>query len=148
MADSDQNQQNPGGNSQPDNKLEVSENPAAKSRRKFIIIVVVLFLAIAAGFFYWRSTLTEDTDDAQVDGDLYQVSARVSGQVVKVYITDNQKVQEGDPIVDIDPSDYKVALEQAEAQLANAKAGSFKPAAMCPLPACRHARRSLPPAPM
>ena len=128
MADSDQ-QQN-GGNAQQDNKRAnppaqtavPEETGPAKARRKFIIIGVVLLLVLVAGFFYWRSTFTEDTDDAQVDGDLYQVSARVSGQVVKVYVTDNQKVNIGDPIAEIDPRDYQVALEQAEAQLANAKA--------------------------
>ncbi len=59
--------------------------------RKFIIIAVVILLAIGAAIFYWHSTFTEDTDDAQVDGDLYQVSSRVTGQVIKVYVDDNQK---------------------------------------------------------
>ena len=50
-------------------------------------------LVLAAVFFYWRSTFTEDTDDAQVDGNLYQVSSRIAGQVIKVYVDDNQTVQ-------------------------------------------------------
>ena len=75
-----------------------------------------------ASFFYWRSTFTEDTDDAQVDGNLYQVSSRVTGQVIKVYVEDNQTVQAGAPIAEIDPKDYQVALDQAEANLANAQA--------------------------
>ena len=100
----------------------VSESPEKKSSRKIIIIGVVLLLVIAALFFYWRSTFTEDTDDAQVDGDLYQVSARVAGQVVKVYVQDNTPVKAGQPIADIDPKDFEVALEQAEANLANAQA--------------------------
>ncbi len=90
--------------------------------RKFIILAVVLLIAIAAGFFYYRSTFTEDTDDAQVDGNLYQVSSRISGHVVKVYVDDNQTVKQGDALVDIDPADYQVALEQAEANLASAQA--------------------------
>ncbi len=131
MADSDQDQQqqNPAGNSQQNNNPPskptqpdpVDAGPA-KARRRFIIIPVVILLVLAAGFFYWHSTLSEDTDDAQVDGDLYQVSARVSGQIIKVSVTDNQKVNQGDVIAEIDPRDYQVALEQAEAQLANAKA--------------------------
>ena len=117
MADSDQQQQqNTAAVTDP------SETAPAKARRKFIIIVVVLLLVLVSGFFYWRSTLTEDTDDAQVDGDLYQVSARVSGQVIKVNVTDNQEIKQGDVIAEIDPRDYQVAVEQAEAQLANAKA--------------------------
>ena len=138
MADSDQQnaettQQQGAGNPQQDNnqatppkqeaaKPAPTETPTSKARRKFIIAGVVILLILIAGFFYWRSTFTEDTDDAQVDGDLYQVSARVSGQVIKVNVTDNQKVNQGDVIADIDPRDYQVALEQAEAQLANAKA--------------------------
>lgn len=104
-------------------KAKPAETPAAKARRTFLIVSVVLLLILVAGFFYWRSTFTEDTDDAQVDGDLYQVSARVSGQVIKVNVTDNQKVNQGDVIADIDPRDYQVALEQAQAALDNSKAG-------------------------
>jgi membrane fusion protein (multidrug efflux system) len=98
------------------------EAPAKKSRRKFIVIAVVLLLIVGAGLFYWHSTFVEDTDDAQVDGDLYQVSSRVAGQVIKVYVEDNQQVQQGQVLAEIDPKDYQVALDQAEANLASAQA--------------------------
>ena len=101
-----------------------TEPPQKKTRRRFIIIAVVILLVIIAGLFYWHSTYSEDTDDAQVDGDLYQVSSRVTGQVVKVYIDDNQKVNAGDAIAEIDPRDYLVALEQAQANLASAEASA------------------------
>ena len=140
MADSDQQQQTqqdtqaaPPQNKPAATTPEPAETGPAKARRKFIIIVVVVLLLLVAGFFYWKSTLTEDTDDAQVDGDLYQVSARVSGQVIKVAVTDNQKVNQGDLIAEIDPRDYQVALEQAEAQLANAKAGFVQANANVPI---------------
>jgi membrane fusion protein (multidrug efflux system) len=55
-----------------------------RSNRRFIVMGVVLLLVLGGVFFYWRSTFTEDTDDAQVDGNLYQVSSRVTGHVVKV----------------------------------------------------------------
>ncbi|HEX3969597.1 MAG TPA: HlyD family secretion protein [Edaphobacter sp.] len=100
--------------------------PPQKSGRKFIIIAVVILLIIGAAIFYWRSTYTEDTDDAQVDGDLYQVSSRVTGQVVKVYVDDNQRIQAGQPIAEIDPKDYQVALEQAQANLASAQAAAIQ----------------------
>jgi membrane fusion protein (multidrug efflux system) len=96
--------------------------PKDTSNRKFIIIAVVVVIAIVAAIFYWRSTFTEDTDDAQVNGNLYQVSSRVSGQVIHVDVEEQQYVHKGDPIAEIDPKDSQVALEQAEANLANAQA--------------------------
>ena len=100
------------------------DQPEAKpnSNRKFIVIAVVLLLVIGAGFWYWRSTFSEDTDDAQVDGDIYQVSSRVAGQVLNVYVQDNKPVNKGDLLLEIDPKDSQVALEQAQAALANAQA--------------------------
>jgi membrane fusion protein (multidrug efflux system) len=98
--------------------------PPANSNRRLIVIGVILLLILGAIFFYWRSTFTEDTDDAQVDGNLYQVSSRVTGHVVKVYVDDNQTVQAGQLLVEIDPTDYQVALDQAQADLANAQAQS------------------------
>ncbi|RXH56022.1 HlyD family secretion protein [Granulicella sibirica] len=92
--------------------------------RTLIVVAVVLLLIAGAGFYYWRSTFSEDTDDAQVDGDLYQVSSRVTGQVVKVYVDDNQTVQAGQIIAEVDPTDYQVALNQAKANLASAEAAA------------------------
>ena len=96
--------------------------PPPSSNRRFIVIGVVLLLVLGASFFYWRSTFTEDTDDAQVEGNLNQVSSRISGHVVKVYVDDNQTVHTGDALADVDPTDYQVALDQAEADLASAQA--------------------------
>ncbi len=98
------------------------DTPAKSSRGKFIGIAVVLFLIIVGGLYYWRSTFSVETDDAQVDGNLYQVSARVAGQVIKVYVEDNQKVTQGQLLAEIDPRDYQVAVEQAQANLASAQA--------------------------
>lgn len=111
-------------NGKEDGKEEgkAAETPAKKSRRRFLIVAVVLLLVIIAALFYWHSTYSVDTDDAQVDGDLYQVSSRVNGQVLKVYIEENQQVQAGQPIAEIDPNDYLIALEQAQANFASAQA--------------------------
>ena len=95
-------------------------------RRRIIIIAVVAIIALAAGLWYWHSLSYEDTDDAQVDGDLYQVSARVAGQVVHVDVQDEQHVVAGQPIAEIDPRDFQVALEVAQAALANAKAEALQ----------------------
>jgi len=96
--------------------------PKDNSTRKLILIVVAVAIVVGALFFYWRSTFTEDTDDAQVNGNLYQVSSRVTGQVIHVDVEEQQYVHQGDPIAEIDPKDSQVALEQAEANLANAQA--------------------------
>jgi membrane fusion protein (multidrug efflux system) len=110
------------GNKPADKKPEEKAPPKNNSKKKVIAIVVVLVLIIAAAFFYWRSTYSEDTDDAQVDGNLYQVSSRVSGQVVHVDVEEEQFVHAGDPIAEVDPKDYEVSLEQAKANLAQAEA--------------------------
>ena len=93
-----------------------------KANRRPLIFGVVVVIALIAAFFYWRSTFTEDTDDAQVDGNLYQVSSRVAGQVIKVDVEEEQVVHKGDVIAEMDPTDYQVGLDQAEANLAAAQA--------------------------
>lgn len=97
-------------------------SPARRGRRRFIIILAVLVLLVG-GFFFWRYLGSyESTDDAQADVHLSPVSARVSGHVVKVNVADNQWVEKGDVLVEIDPTDYQVALSQAQANLASAEA--------------------------
>jgi membrane fusion protein, multidrug efflux system len=107
--------------------------PPSNPNRKFIVIGVILLLVLGGVFFYWRSTFVEDTDDAQVDGSLYQVSSRITGHVVKVYVDDNQTVQAGQLLAETDPTDYQVALEQAEADLANAQAQYVQASTNVPL---------------
>jgi membrane fusion protein (multidrug efflux system) len=92
-------------------------------RRGFLIVVVVVAVVIAAGI-WWRSTYSEDTDDAQVNGHLIQVSSRIAGQVLKVDVEENQVVKAGDTIAELDPRDYQVAVENAEAALASAQANA------------------------
>ncbi len=92
-------------------------------RRRNIVILVVIVVALVAGVFLWRYLSSyESTDDAQVDVHLYPVSARVSGYVVRVNVDDNQWVEKGAVLVEIDPKDYEVAVAQAQANLANAEA--------------------------
>jgi membrane fusion protein (multidrug efflux system) len=92
--------------------------------RKLIVIVVVVVLALVAVGIWWHSTYSEDTDDAQVNGHLIQVSSRISGQVLKVDVDENQVVKAGDVIAELDPGDYQVAVEKAEAALASAQANA------------------------
>ena len=91
--------------------------------RNIILIVVIALIVVVAGAFLWRYLGSyESTDDAQVDAHLYPVSARISGYVVKVNVNDNQYVQKGAVLVEIDPKDYEVAIDEAKANLASAQA--------------------------
>jgi membrane fusion protein (multidrug efflux system) len=101
-----------------------TEIEAPRSRRRGILVAVIAVVVLIAIGVWWHSTFSEDTDDAQVNGHLIQVSSRIPGQVIKVYVDENQLVKAGDPIVDIDPRDYQVAVENAEAALASAKANA------------------------
>ncbi len=115
---------------EPDTTTEVAQ---PRSRRRGIIIVVVAIIIVAAIAFWWHSTFSEDTDDAQVNGHLIQVSSRIAGQVQKVYVDENQMVKKGDPIVDLDPRDLQVAVENAKAALASAQANALAATVNVPL---------------
>ena len=94
------------------------------SRPRTRVGLTLIVLAIVVGvFFLWRYlTSYESTDDAQVDGHVNSVSARVSGHVIKLNVQDNQYVEKGTVLVEIDPADYEVAVAQARAEYADAKA--------------------------
>jgi membrane fusion protein, multidrug efflux system len=88
-----------------------------------LYIAGVIFLLLLAGFFLWRYFASyESTDDAEVDGHLMPLSARISGYVQKVNVDDNQYVKAGTVLIEIDPRDYQTALDQARANLANSQA--------------------------
>jgi membrane fusion protein (multidrug efflux system) len=106
------------------NHDETTEVVQPQSRRRGIVIVVLVVLAAAAVGLWWRSTYSEDTDDAQINGHLIQVSSRIGGQVAKVYVDENQVVKAGDVIAELDPRDYQVAVENAEAAVASAQANA------------------------
>jgi membrane fusion protein, multidrug efflux system len=96
----------------------------SRPRARMYMIGAVLVLLVA-GFFLWRYMLTyESTDDAQVDGHLMPLSARISGYVLKVNVNDNQEVKAGDVLIEIDPHDYETAVEQARASVADAEASA------------------------
>ena len=95
----------------------------SRSPRFRIVLILGAIVVVVAVFFLWRYFASyEDTDDAQVDGHLNAISARVSGHVLKLLIEDNQYVELGTPLVQIDPKDYQVALDQAKADYADAVA--------------------------
>ena len=91
--------------------------------RSPLVLIPLALLVIAGTVLLWLYFASyESTDDAQVDVHLYPVSARISGYVIKVNVNDNQYVQAGAVLVEIDPKDYQVAVAKAQADLANAEA--------------------------
>jgi membrane fusion protein (multidrug efflux system) len=105
-------------------RVEGKYSPAARrKRRRNLVILLAAAVVIVAGLLLWRYLSSyESTDDAQADVHLYPVSARISGYVIRVNVNDNQWVNQGDVLVEIDPTDYQVALAQAQANLANSEA--------------------------
>src|SRR5277367_3043947 len=116
----------------PQETHSASEPPAARSGNSLasrpharIIAIVVALVLLVGGFFAYEYFQTyESTDDAQVDGHLMPLSARISGYVIKVNVDDNQEVKAGTVLAEIDPKDYQVALDQAKAELADAQASA------------------------
>lgn len=94
-----------------------------RTKRRTVLFVLIVMFVVAGSILLWRYFASyESTDDAQVDVHLYPVSARVSGYVVKVNVNDNQYVEQGTVLVEIDPRDYQIAADKARADLANAEA--------------------------
>ena len=90
----------------------------------FALGAVAIVLVAVAGFFYWMIYLHpyESTDDAFVDARSFSLAPKVSGYVTDVPVTDNQHVETGKVLFQIDRRDYEVALQQAKAQVESAQA--------------------------
>jgi membrane fusion protein, multidrug efflux system len=120
-----QNDQRPDTNSnQKDASSEETElhHQVPRPRKRFFIIGAVVLVLLGVALYWWHSTYYEGTDDAQIDGNLVQISARVKGYISIVNVQDNQEVEQGQVMVEIDPRDAQAALDQGEAALATAKA--------------------------
>lgn len=99
-----------------------SGRPRQRRRIKWIAGGILLLAALAAGLVYWRNASRfVSTEDAYVNAHQVEITALVSGTVSAVHVVDQQKVEEGDPLFDIDPANYEIALERAQAQLALAR---------------------------
>ena len=92
------------------------ENQGKKVINKKIVIAISIIAAIALGFFVHNSMKYQSTDDAYVETTTVQVAPRVSGQIIEVHIDDNQRVKKGDLVAVIDPVDYEIKLEKAQAK--------------------------------
>jgi len=89
-------------------------------RRPAFLIVAAIILVVAAivGIRYWLYARShESTDDAFIEAHVIQISPKVSGHVVKLYVDSNQQVNKGDLLAEIDPRDYQAKVDQAKAAL-------------------------------
>src|ERR1700674_4614668 len=88
--------------------------------QRLLIVAAIVLVAVAIGLFlYYRNR--ESTDDAQVDGHITPIAAKISGRVAEVLVKDNEPVRAGQGLVKIDPRDYQAALDNANAALALAQ---------------------------
>jgi hypothetical protein len=101
--------------------LEVAAAPARSVRKRpFLLLtaIVVLGVAAVAGWRYYTYFIAHEwTDDAFIEGRIIQISPKVAGHVLRVSVTDNQEVHQGDLLLEIDPRDYTARLMQARAVL-------------------------------
>jgi len=84
----------------------------------------LLVLAVAAGLWLWTTRNRESTDDAQVEAHVSTIASRVGGVIAKVAVNDNQQVDAGTVLIEIDPRDFQVAVDKARAELADAEASA------------------------
>ena len=110
----------------PSTERDFRSRPSRTSSPGFrIALIIAGVVLLVVGFFVYRYvTSYESTDDAQVDGHVNSVSARISGHVVKLNVDDNQYVQAGTVLVEIDPADYQVAYDRAKANFDDASAAA------------------------
>lgn len=99
-----------------------TEASSRNSKMKGLILAGGVLAVVAGTLFYLHSRAYESTDNAFIDGNVVQISPRVSGQILHVYVRDNQHVNKGDLIAEIDPNDYQTQLDQARAGLKNTAA--------------------------
>jgi membrane fusion protein (multidrug efflux system) len=108
----------------PATERDFRSRPSRTSSPGFrIAILIGVVVLLVVGFFVYRYvTSYESTDDAEVDGHINSISARISGHVIKLNVLDNQYVQAGTVLVEIDPADYQVAYERAKADFDDSQA--------------------------
>ncbi|MEO6928313.1 MAG: biotin/lipoyl-binding protein, partial [Casimicrobiaceae bacterium] len=97
--------------------------PVSSARKRWLLIVIGAFvLAIAAYAVWWTLVLryTQSTDDAYVSGNVVQITPQISGTVINIAADDTQFVNAGQTLVELDPADAKIGLEQADAKLGKA----------------------------
>ena len=105
--------------------LPPKEGSKPNQKRRLLILAVLAIAAVFGGTFgfrWWQYASThETTDDAYITGNVHPVSSRINGTVVDVLVNDNQQVRRGQLLVKLDPRDYQVQVQEAEAALEGAQ---------------------------
>lgn len=106
----------------------VAQKPAKKKNPLTLGIVGALVLAAGVGGFFWwqHASQYEETDDAFITGRVHQLSARVGGTVTQLLVNDNQHVKAGQLLLKIDPKDFQISLDTAQAEAAQAELKTFE----------------------
>ena len=99
-----------------ENEQVKEESNEKKVTKRRLLIVGLVLVAIFVAFFVHNALKYQSTDDAYVETTTVQVAPRVSGQIIEVHIDDNQRVKKGDLVAVIDPVDYEIKLERAQAK--------------------------------
>jgi membrane fusion protein (multidrug efflux system) len=116
----------PGPKPLPATEVDFHTRPSRTQNSGFrIALVIAAVVLLVAGIFVYRYVASyESTDDAQVDGHVNSISARITGHVIKLNVDDNQYVKAGAVLVEIDPVDYQVAYDRAKADFEDAQAAA------------------------
>ena len=107
-----------------DRDLRTRPSRTANPAFRIAIIIAVVVLLVVGFFVYRHLSSYESTDDAQVDGHVNSISTRIAGHVIKLNVADNQYVDAGTVLVELDPADYQVAYERAKADYDSAQAAA------------------------
>jgi membrane fusion protein, multidrug efflux system len=102
-------------------------------RRFWIVAAIIVVMGVAVGGWLWLTAGRESTDDAQVEAHVTPIAARVPGSVLRLPVDDNQEVQAGTVLVELDPRDYEVAVAKAKAELADAEASALAARSSVPI---------------
>lgn len=92
------------------------EEKKLQVKKRFLVPVIIITLAIGGGIIAFNASKYESTEDAYVETHTVPIAPKVSGQVIEMYVTDNQHVKEGDLIAKIDPVDYQAKLSEVSAK--------------------------------
>jgi membrane fusion protein (multidrug efflux system) len=106
------------------------------SRQQITIAIAAIVVALAGiAVWLWLTAGRESTDDAQIDARVTQIAPRVGGTIARVAVNDNQRVDAGAVLIELDPRDYQVAVDKAKAELADAEANALAARSTVPIAA-------------